>query len=388
MNFGASNYKNSSLRELNFLKEVNFDLNMVVNPHVGIAVYATEIITRLVKHYNDYKYVGTVCIGREGKQNLKNLNIPVRVALSPYGMTFNRGTMRHILYNLPAHSFSDIYIFWGNSIPVFPIKGKIITAIHDLTPLYTIRDLGLIQRYKQIINRCLNQSDYIITVSKYSENDIREKFGYQKNNIKIVYSASDFDRFNCIVSDQNKQSVRNKYMLPEKYMLYIGNTYEYKNIKGIIDAVSILPNEIRKQYKFVCANTAEYLIQYAIKKHVIDNVIFLNGIDEYDKPAVYQMAALTFLVSYNEGFGTPIVESMAAGTPVITSNLSCMPEISGDAAVMVSPDNYEDIASAIERVLNDFSLRKNLIQKGYINAKRYSWDTSAEELHDILKELS
>lgn len=369
------------------MREINFDLNLATNPYAGIAVYESEIITRLINEYRDYKYIGTVCFNTENKRNLRKLNIPIRVALSPYGMTFNRSESKRLSYNLLSRSFSDIYMFWANSIPVFPIKGKVISVIHDLTTLYITENPEAKKQYRKIIERCLERSDYIITVSKYSENDIREKFGYIKDNIKIVYSASDFNRFNCKVNDCDKLKVRKKYMLPENYMLYIGSTYKYKNIKRIIDAFSILPEEIKKNYKFVCVHSAEYLIQYAKEKRIIDNVLFLDGIDEADKPAVYQMAELTFLVSFHEGFGTPIIESMAAGTPVITSNISCMPEVSGDAAILVSPDNCEDIAIAIEQVINSPSIRENLISKGYQNARKYSWDTSAEKIYGLLKSL-
>ncbi len=370
------------------MKEVNFDLNLAVNPYVGIAVYENELITRLVKKYKDYKYVGTVCFNRENKKSLEKLNIPINTALVPYGMTFNRAKTWGIPYNLFSRSFSDIYMFWANSIPAFRIRGKVVSVIHDLTPLYTTKNPESIQRYRQIIKRCLERSDFIITVSKFSENDIRDKFGYMKDNIKIVYSASDFNRFYHNVSDCGRQRIRKKYGLPEKYMLYIGNTYEYKNIKGIIDAFSLLPVEIQNEYKFVCAHSAEYLIRYAKEKKVIDKVCFLNGIDEEDKTAIYQMAELTFLISYHEGFGTPIIESMASGTPVIASNVSCMPEISGDAALLVSPDKCEDIANAIEQVINSSLIRQGLINKGYQNAKKYSWDTSAERLYSVLKTLS
>lgn len=149
------------------MKEVNFDLNLAVNPYVGIAVYENELITRLVKKYKDFKYVGTVCFNRENKKGLEKLNIPINTALAPYGMTFNRARTWGIPYNWLSRSFSDIYMFWANSIPAFPIRGKVVSVIHDLTPLYTTKNPEAIQRYRQIIKRCLERSDFIITVSKF-----------------------------------------------------------------------------------------------------------------------------------------------------------------------------------------------------------------------------
>ena len=369
------------------MKEINFDLNIVTNPYAGIAVYANEIMKRMIKNHTDYRYRGTVCFNTKNKKNLKGLNIPIDVSLLPFGVTYNKKGNRHIPYNFYAHSHSDIYVFWANMIPTLPIKGKIVTAIHDLTPLYLLKNNEeQLKKYRWGINQCLQRSDYVITVSEYTKEDIADKFNYH-NNITVIPNGVDFDRFNQSITASERKRVRDKYNLPLKYMFYMGSTYDYKNIKGIIDAISTLPITIRNEYKFVCANSSEQLIQYAKDKKVLTDICFLNGVDEEDKITMYQMAELTLLVSYFEGFGIPIIESMAAGTPIITSNTSSMPEVAGGAALLVSPDSPEDIANAICKIIEDNELKQDLICKGYLNAKKYSWDVSTEKFCEVLRKL-
>lgn len=369
------------------MKEINFDLNIATNSHAGMSVYANEIMKRLIKYHTEYYYRGTVCFNTKNKKSLDSLNIPIDISLLPFGATFNKKGHKYVPYNFFTHSMSDVYVFWANSIPVIPIKGKVMATIHDLTPLYLLEgNKKQLEKYMCSIRNCLERSDYVITVSEYTKEDIADKFNYSKD-IAVIPDGVDFARFYQSICDDDKKMVRDKYKLPSKYMFYIGTTYDYKNIEGIIDAISILPIAIRNEYKFVCANSSEHLIQYAKGKKVLENICFLNGIDEEDKAAMYQMAELTFLVSHFEGFGLPIIESMAAGTPVITSNISAMPEIAGGAALLVSPDSSEDIANAICKIIGDNELKQDLICKGYINAKKYSWDVSTEKFCEVLRKL-
>ncbi len=181
------------------------------------------------------------------------------------------------------------------------------------------------------------------------------------------------------------EAVRTKYKLPEKYILYFGTCGPRKNVESVIRAYARLPETVRKEYALVITNPTAAVKACAVENNVTP--CYVDGVSAEDKAAVYQMASVLIWLSIYEGFGLPVIEAQAAGTPVVCSNVTSLPEVAGDAAVLVDPMDTEAIADAIERCLYDEPFRQELIAKGHENVKRFNWDESAKKFHDIIVNL-
>ena len=185
----------------------------------------------------------------------------------------------------------------------------------------------------------------------------------------------------------NLDEIRAEYGLPEKYILYVGSCFGHKNIPSLIKAYSLLPDDLKDTYKLAITNANDDVKNSAIENHVSGNMIYLKRFPDRDKAKIYQGASLFAFPSLHEGFGIPLIEAMAAGVPVVSSSASVMPEVVGDAALLFEPRDVHGMSRAMERVLTDENLRCELIAKGYENVKRFSWEKSAEKLHDVIINL-
>lgn len=370
-------------------QKIFFDLSFGQNLHTGMAVYVYENIRRMVMLHPENTYRGgvTLCMENIGYKKKGLYSFPTHYIPIRRNPDFYENKLHHISYNTLAQvKDADKLVFWANYVPQRPIEGNIISVIHDLNPLYEGKeDIDL---YTSRIQRTLDYSQRIVTVSNYSKNEIVTKFAYNPDKIFVVHSSVDYERFQVKSTDTICETVRKKYHLPSKYFLYMGSAYENKNIKSILDAISLLPKSFLKEYKFVCSNYNKDLLEKAEALKISDNIVFLNGVDEEDKVTVYQMAQFTIFVSICEGFGLPPIESQASGVPVIASNISCIPEITGeDSALYVNPYDADDISKAIQRIAEDNELRKRLIENGYYNANKYKWDDSSEKMYKVITEF-
>ena len=156
-------------------------------------------------------------------------------------------------------------------------------------------------------------------------------------------------------------------------------------MESVIRAYARLPEATRREYALVITNPKD-----AVKACAVENGItphYIANVAAEDKPAVYQMASVLIWLSLYEGFGLPIIEAQAAGTPVVCSNVTSLPEVAGDAAVLVDPMDTEAASAAIERCLYDVPFREDLIAKGHENVKRFTWDDAARRLRDVILSL-
>lgn len=180
-----------------------------------------------------------------------------------------------------------------------------------------------------------------------------------------------------------------KYKIEGDYILFVGTLQPRKNIVRLIEAFSTLGPKL---YTLVVVGKPGWLyeeIYEAPKKFKVeDRVKFLDYVPDEDLPALYQNALCFVLPSLYEGFGLPVLEAMHYGCPVVTSNVSSLPEAAGDAAIMVDPESTESIKEGIEKVLGDKSLREKLVKKGYEQVKKFSWEKCARETLKVLEEVT
>ena len=316
-----------------------------------------------------------------------NLKSAVKYALNLLGRIFS--------FNLITGGGSnDVYVFTENDMPTMRIRGKTVVVIHDIIPLRVKYDSSrknpdAIGKYTERIfarntEDVLKRASCIITVSEFSRQDIADYYHIDPARIKVVCNGIDPAVY---AGKYDLQSIREKYVLPDKYVLYFGACSARKNVETLIRAYSKLPENLRREYKLVITNPVEDTTDCVKDCGISDNVHYIKAVPESDKPAIYQMASLSVWPSLYEGFGLPVLEAMASGVPVICSNVTSMPEVAGNAAILVDPLDDSVMSKEIERVLTDSDLRSELIAKGYENIKRFSWDESAKKFHDIIINL-
>jgi glycosyltransferase involved in cell wall biosynthesis len=244
------------------------------------------------------------------------------------------------------------------------------------------------------------KTDKIIAVSKSTKDDLVGLYNINPEKIKVIYSG-----VNLVSSIQYPVSsiskIRKKYNLPNHYILYLGTLEPRKNIIGLIKAFELLKKSFRRRrhsrmspaennYKLVIAGSKGWLYKDIFKaaksSSVKNDIIFIGFIDDEDKSILYSQAEFFVYPSFYEGFGFPPLEAMACGTPVITSNFSSLPEAVGDAAIMVNPYNLDELSNAMQMISNDDKLKNILIEKGFEQAKKFSWQKCARETLDFILE--
>lgn len=231
----------------------------------------------------------------------------------------------------------------------------------------------------------------IIAVSESTKQDLVELYEIPAAKIKVIYSGINS------VSDKGfgSSQIKEKYHLPEKYILYLGTIEPRKNIIGLIKAFELFKKKyglLIADYKLVIAGAKGWLYQdvfkAAEKSSFKNDIIFTGFIDNEDKNEVYRLSSLYVYPSFFEGFGFPPLEAMAQGVPVITSNTSSEPEAVATAALVIDPYNIDEMAWAMNELLINKDLRVKMIGRGYEQIKRFSWQRCARETLEVLKEVN
>jgi len=284
-------------------------------------------------------------------------------------------------------------IFWSPhyNIPLLPIRAKKrVVTIHDVFHLAFYDSLNFKQKLyaKLLINQAVSRSDKVLTVSKFSVDEIR-KYTHTTKEIDIIYNAIDFDKFKIIDDKSSIGVILDKYLLPQKFLLFVGNVKPHKNLKNlllVIKDMNINLVIVGKKDGFI---TADNEISNIIEKNNLKNKIYFTGyVDDEDIPAIYNLAKLFVFPSIYEGFGIPPLEAQACGCPVLCSNTASLPEVGGkDSVVYCDPYSVDDIKEMLILVLNDNKLQEELITKGFENIKRFSWEKSAQEIIKVIEGL-
>ncbi len=286
-------------------------------------------------------------------------------------------------------------IFWGPSNFLPPIKVcKYIVTIHDLSSITFAHTYSAIRRnyYQYLITNSVRRADFIITDSEHSKHDLINYFSVPENRIRVIFCGISED-FKPIESRDEILTVKQKYELPLEFIFTLGVMEPKKNFERLIEAYSELRNTYVDLPQLVIAGSREYgwknqkIFQLVEKHNLKDKITFTGLIAHEDLPVVYSAAKLFVLPSLYEGFGLPIIEAMACGVPVVTSNTSSLPEVAGGAAILVNPYDISAIADAISFALKDNYGRKEMIEKGLKNAKRFSWKESAQKVLETFENV-
>lgn len=283
----------------------------------------------------------------------------------------------------------NLNLFHGlsNELPAGIHKTGIpsLVTIHDLIFLrfpefYKSPDRKI---YKRKVNYACNAATKIIAISQQTKNDIVEFLDIPTDKIEVIYQCISPIFF----KKNNKDNLVLKYDLPENFILSVGTIEKRKNQLSILKAVKSA--KIENSIVFVGNQTPYYqkLENYIQHKKIKNRIVFLNNIPEKDLAGLYKLAALSIYNSYFEGFGLPVIESMASGCPVITSDVSCLPETAGNAAVLCNPGNIKDLKSQIKKILADEPFRNQLVERGKERAKLFHPKVYAEKLNAVYNQI-
>jgi len=271
----------------------------------------------------------------------------------------------------------DIYHGLAHQIPrsVRQKRLPIVLTVHDLIyryypELFPGEDLNLYE--SQLLNAC-SISNKIVAVSESTKRDLVNFFSISPQKISVIYSACDY-RYHKTETSETIQQTRSIYGLPEKYLLYVGSMSERKNLLSVVKALNIIPRSDRLPLVVVGATTSySNVVGDYIKNNGLDDwIIFPKRVETEDLPAVYQAAEIFLYTSLYEGFGMPILEALSSRIPVITSNISAMPEAAGPDSRLIDPESPDEIATGITDILSDDSLRHKMIENGYAYSQKFN----------------
>lgn len=282
----------------------------------------------------------------------------------------------------------DLFHGMSNELPRGIHKTPVpsVVTIHDLIFLRYPEFYKYFDRiiYRSKVKYACKAATKIIAISEQTKADIIKFTGTNPNKIEVIHQAISPLFFEKIETG----SIKIKYRLPEKFILAVGNIEERKNQLSILKALQARSLDIPL---VMIGNPTSYcndIHKYVAANNIQDRVIILKNIPEKDLAGIYQLASLSIYISVFEGFGLPVIEAMASGCPVITSNVSCLPETAGNAAVLCSPDDLEELADSISKILGDNLFRNQLVEKGKKRAEEFQAKEHAKKLLALYAEMT
>jgi glycosyltransferase involved in cell wall biosynthesis len=273
------------------------------------------------------------------------------------------------------------------------VRAKSVFTLHDLIfeifpehhKLYNHLFLKLMMR------RFMQAAGYIICVSEHTKRDAERLYGIDPAKMTVIYEAAD-DKYHPATSHDraNHAAVRQQYQLPERYILHVSTIEPRKNLGRLLEAFGTLKGEF-PDLKLVLVGKKGWLYEPFFEQlqasGLEKEVIFPGFVAEADLPLIYQMATVFCFPSVYEGFGLPPLEALSSGCAVVCSNASSLPEVVGEAGLLVEPTDVEAMTHALRRVLSDEALRHDLQQRGPIQARQFSWDQAADQTLGVYQAL-
>jgi glycosyltransferase involved in cell wall biosynthesis len=273
------------------------------------------------------------------------------------------------------------------------VRCRSVVTIHDcihlMFPQYLPNRLALAYA-RASIAMASKRATRVLTVSESSKRDILRFVDVPADKIDVIYNAFD-ERFGVEPRDEDVHRVRERYQLHDPFVLYVGNVKPHKNLGRLIDAFHLVHTRGLDHLKLVLIgdDISKYAaLRRAVHHHQLHKYVRLIGYLPEDTLAVmYRLASVFVFPSLYEGFGLPPLEAMASGTPVVTSNVSSLPEVVGNGALLVDPYDPSAIADGMYAVLTDEALRRDLTQRGLARAKQFSWEASVRRVREIYQQV-
>lgn len=344
----------------------------------GIGTYIENLLRELlnIDTKNNYSIFWT----GENYENYKKDNSKIIFTSKKHGTFYenyyypnyieeNNIDMHHIPQN--GIGLNDLY------------TSPVVVTIHDLIPYILPETVGrgYLQRFLRDMPLIVSNSKIILTVSEYSKRDIMKFFPFVDEEKIFVTPLAANKNYKPLNKSNCLEYIKNKYSINSPFILYIGGFSTRKNVKELIIAFNKIQKSLKKDYKLVLCGSVKdegVKLQELCKELLIDDkIIFTGFIPDDELPLFYNAAELFVYPSLYEGFGLPPLEAMSCATPVITSNLTSIPEVTKDCAILIDPFNKDELASSILNLLNSESLLQEYGEKGYNNSLNFTWKNTA-----------
>ena len=359
---------------------IAIDARMIL--HSGIGTYTRNLVANILDIDKTNTYT---LLGREKE-------------LSKYAQKPNVFIKE---FHSPIYSISEQVIeplkLWNTeflhcphyNIPVI-YEGEMIVTVHDLIHLLFPQFLKHKAAYfyaKSLFKLMTIRAKEIIAVSENTKADIVNYLGVKEDKVVVIYNGVS-EIFRKDASQEECEKLRDKLNLHARYILNVSNMKMHKNIEILIKAYSKLRKKGIEQKLLLVGGEKERIRElqvYADQFNVTKDIIFLQNIDFEDLPLLYRICDVFVFPSLYEGFGLPLVEAMASRVPVVTSNVSSMPEVVGNAGITIEPSDADSLAEAIEKVISDSNMRENMIKMGIKQIEKFNWQNTARKTLDVYK---
>ncbi|MBI5302844.1 MAG: glycosyltransferase family 4 protein [Chloroflexi bacterium] len=352
--------------------KIIFNANFWNQPNTGSGQYLRALFNALqeLDTSNEYELIEPAAVGGQPSFAENLAKVWFEQIAFPRACQRERADLAHVPY-------------FGSAL--FPGTRTVVT-IHDLIPMLLplYRGSLLVRAYTQLAALSARRADAIIADSTCSQRDIVRLLRVPESRVRVVYLAADA-RFRPVA---DTRAVADKYTLPDQFVLYLGGFDQRKNVRVIIEAFAQLDEFYRAGWRLVLSGVklGEDSMFFPDPRRIAreanlpdDAIQYLGWVNEADKPALYSRAGAFVFPSLYEGFGLPPLEAMACGTPVLASNASSLPEIIGDAGILLEPNDARAWADALRAVLADETRRATMRERGIAHARKFSWRRAAEE---------
>ncbi len=363
---------------------------LLKNKMEGIGWFSYETLKRITQQHPEHQFL-FIFDRQYDEQYIFNDNVKPIIANPQarhpilYYIWFEYSIPRQLQKLKPDLFLSpDGYLSLTTSTPSLPV-------IHDINFIHYPTDVPYLTSkfYNHFFPYYAKKAKRIATVSEYSKKDITNHFEVSEEKIDVVY-----DGVNTIfqpISEAEKTVCRQKYTAGENYFLYVGSLHPRKNIERLILAFNDYKRASSEKTKLLIIGdkmfkTKEIQNTYNKCKYK-DDIIFAGRKDAVELNHLYGAALSLVFVSYFEGFGIPVIEAMKCGTPVITSNVTSLPEVAGEAAIKINPFSVDAIKDAMLLIAEDEKHRYALVKKGFVQAKKFSWDQTANKLWESIEKV-
>jgi len=380
---------------------IGFDAKRAYHNQTGLGHYSRTLIHSLAQYYPDHEYFlfnpkssSLFCFEERNVHEVLPRKFPSTFLPSVWRSAWVKKDLNRLKI--------DLYHGLSHEVPIGLQKTRIksVVTIHDLIherypEQYNPIDVKI---YKRKFRYACRHANKVIAVSEQTKKDIADFYGIPSEKIIVTYQSC-HAAFEQSLTDAQKKVIQLKYGLPAKFFLYVGSIIERKNLMNICKAVFILRNEVKIPL-IVIGDGGKYKQQvkdFIKQNRLEEKIIFLSEQlstrssktfqTAEDFPAIYQSAAAMIYPSFYEGFGIPVLEALWSGLPVITSNVSSMPEVGGDAAYYVNPQSAEEIAQGMRKIYNDEKMVSDLRERGWQQAQKFTRQLCAGRVIDVYNGL-
>ena len=362
---------------------IGIDARLTYYTQAGIGQYIIHLVKSLARIDDETEYL--ILQSRKDKSTLIEKSNFKRFSLwTPCHHRLEQWTLRAEISPL------DIDVLHSpDFIPPFRCNCRSVITVHDLAfllyPHFLTKESA---RYYGQIDQAVRRTDHVIAVSEATKHDLMQRLGVPEGKVTVIHEAS-APEYRPMPREEAWAYVRRKYGLDEDYVFFVSTLEPRKNVPGLLHAYRRLLDSYKVNVKLVLAGGQGWLSEevYATvaRLNLDSQVRFLGRVETADLPYLYNAARLLVHPSFYEGFGLPPLEAMACGIPVIVSNVAALPEVVGDAGLLIDPHDISEMAVSMYRVLTDDNLREDMVHKGLARAACFSWEKAARQTLEVYR---